>query len=153
MRAPAHGRPCVRAGAARPVVRARARANRARCAFAFPTRDDRRELPPAAYLSGGLLRLTCALPCLGLRSSASEADGEPAQSDVDHVTEGNAARGVQPRSVHPGPTHAPEVAQPVATLAIRDARVAARDGEVVQADRVLLAAAEGRACLRDGERR
>src|SRR5688572_8729954 len=151
--APAHRRSCARAGAARPVVRARARAIRARCAFASTTRGDRPELPPAAYLRGGLLRLTCALPCLGLRSSTGEADGEPAQSDVDHVTEGDPARSVQPLSVNPGPTHAPEVTQPVATLAIRDTRVAARDGEIVQADRVLLAAAEGRACLRDGEGR
>src|SRR5687767_1109324 len=126
MRAPAHGRPCARAGAARPDVPARARAIRARCAFASPTRDDRPELPPAAYLRGGLLGLTCALPCLSLRVSASEADGEPAQSDVDHVTEGDPARRVQSRSVYPSPTHAPEVTQPVATLAIRDARVAAR---------------------------
>src|SRR5687767_6182043 len=147
--APAHRRPCARAGAAPPAVRARARAIRARCAFASTTRDDRPELPPAAYLRGGLLRLTRALPCLGLRSGASEAGGEPAKSDVDHVAEGDAARGVQPRSVHPGPTHAPEVTQPVATLAIRDACMAARDGEIVQADRVLLAAAEGRARLRD----
>src|SRR5688500_1119070 len=153
MRAPAHGRPCARAGAARPAVRGLARAIRARSAFASATGDDRPELSPAAYLRGGLLRLTCGLPCFGLSGSAGEADGEPAQSDVDHVTEGDAARCVQPRSGHPSPTHASEVAYPVATLSIRDARVAARDREIVEADRLLLAAAERRARLRHGERR
>src|SRR6266513_6516135 len=85
--------------------------------------------------------------------SVGGCDDQPAYPDIDHLTGGDSAGGVQLGPVHPRPAHAPKIAQPVGALPVRDPRMATRDREVLEPDRVLRATTYGRAGSCDLERR
>src|SRR5438128_1850799 len=73
----------------------------------------------------------------GLALFARERASQPADPDIDHLTCDESPGGVQPGPINPRTTHAPEVAQPVGSLPVTDPRVAARNREVFQPNRVL----------------